>query len=289
VVRLLGEGQVSFKKCLATLEQKDRDIPQALVTLDDPNREMEMPEPVGPKPDGPQVRLDGCYVRGTGDLVGVRASRPFLLDIKETLVALDGSLLVVDGNMRELPIKPSAQITLNHVTAYLADHLILLRGKADAKTPPGLVHTQVVQASNCLFVSAGRMNTKALICLDGVSEGEMKNLFSWESGQQNAYRCTQFVEMHSRVEGSMSVNYRQDQWELFAKDQDRVFATTVKFRDWPPAGERRLTEALASVFKLAQPDSLGARDGTPAPGANVDLLPTPYQGRETGPQLPPDK
>ena len=66
-------------------------------------------------------------MRGAGDLLAVRPSRPFELQLEESLVSLEGSLVVVDGGPGELGTAPLSQIQLKKVTAYLTDHSVWLK------------------------------------------------------------------------------------------------------------------------------------------------------------------
>jgi hypothetical protein len=152
-VLVAGDGRIILKRCVATLE-KDGDVPVALVALADPAAAMKT-DPTVVRTMVPLVRLEGCFVRGDGDLVSARASRPFNLEIEDTLAVLDGSLVVVDNNPREPAARPAVQVGLRQTTAYLTENLFQLRGNRDeAKAQVGLVPTQMNQVNNCLFVSA---------------------------------------------------------------------------------------------------------------------------------------
>src|SRR5262249_10617433 len=133
----------------------------------------------------PRIAIEGCFARGMGNLLAVRASRPFELHVEKSLAALDGSLLVVDGTTKETG-RGRAQITLEQVTTYLTDHLLFLRAASEeGKTMKGLVPTQVKSSTNCLFASAGG---KSLVHLEGVDTDEqLRRLFSWGEGRHNLY------------------------------------------------------------------------------------------------------
>jgi hypothetical protein len=148
LVTIVGTGQCTFKECAATLDGTDG-VTLSVVTLADPNTAMRS-EPRASRPT-PDVRFQDCFVRGQGDLVAVRASRPFRLDVENALVVLTGSLLSVDGNSDDTPVPAAAQLTLNRLTTYLTDHLVVLRA---SRTGKGLVFTQAT-ASDCLFAPAG--------------------------------------------------------------------------------------------------------------------------------------
>src|SRR5262249_8973167 len=130
----------------------DTQVARALFALPDPNNIMRK-DAKGPSQGGPRLRLDGCFVRGEADLVSVRGSHAFSLEGEDSLLTLDGSLLVVDGSTKEPPTKPPVQITLTRITAHLSKPLLTLRA-CETKTMPGLVPTHVLQIANSIFSSA---------------------------------------------------------------------------------------------------------------------------------------
>src|SRR5262249_16217123 len=104
VVSLAGNGQATFLNCAATLTESNGvgggDQAFASVVGEDDSGA-----------DGPKVELRKCFVRGRGDLLLVRGSRPFVLDLDNSLIALDGSLASVLGQPKEPRLTPEAQIT----------------------------------------------------------------------------------------------------------------------------------------------------------------------------------
>jgi len=237
---------------------------------------------MNPAPAGqaePRIQLDGCFVRGAGDLISVRASRPVDAVIEDTLAVLDGSLFVVDGNPNQKDVAGRtrfATLTLNRVTTYLTDHLVWLRAhRQDGMNSRGLVPTQVRAATNCLFASA---NGKSLVHLDGVdNEDQMKRLFTWSDGRHNAYsNYNTWLDQKPGTESeSMApLPYGKSQWESFAQESDsRV--ERVRFGTPLPV-ELPLFRATADNFKLA-----GDTNGQ-GYGAEVDRLPRPYEAIESG-------
>lgn len=262
VVLLLGDGQCTFKNCVATLDPA-KEVPLALVSLADPAGLMKMDPPM-PRPMDPHVRLDNCFVRGEGDLVSVRSSRAFNLDVDDSLISLDGSLLMVEAATKEVPAKAHALVNLRQVTAVLGKHLVLLRREENRQA---LVPTQVANASSCLFHAA---RGKALIHLDGIdTEEQVKRFFSWGEGKGNTYSgFTQMLEQMPRGEAVMPLpSYDQDKWKTFTPgDLDRRFAR-VKFVAWPIA-ERTQAQTWPADFKVKEPEGLKC-------GATTDRLPRP--------------
>lgn len=269
VVILAGDGQCSFKNCVATLEAS-KEVRVALLTLADSSVVMKM---APPSPQVPRVRLENCFVRGDGDLISVRASRPFHLDLEDCLVALEGSLLTVDGNPKEIPVK-SARVSLRQVTAFLGEHLILLRA-AKEEMKQGLVPTEVSPASNCLFHSA---RGKTLVHLEGVDTDEqMRRLFSWE-GTQNLYSgFTSLLDQQPRGDNAVALPpYDPERWETFAKGETERRYAKVKFTSWPVL-DRPLSRSWPMNFGIKEPD--GIRCGSP-----VEKLPRPVEERTSEPE-----
>jgi hypothetical protein len=172
IVDLTGDGQCQLQDCVATLElgEASRGKPFALVFLTDPSRFMKM-EPAL-QPQTPRVELKRCFVRGQGDLLIVRATRPLNLDVENCLIALAGSFLIVEGNARPAPGAPEVKgtgnpvevkVNLNQVTAYLSEYLVRLRAGKESEEP---VPVRMAAAQNCLFASAE--GKAALIHLDGM-------------------------------------------------------------------------------------------------------------------------
>jgi serine/threonine protein kinase len=278
VVTLMGDGQCVFKNCVATLEET-KEVPLSLVTLADPSSVMKMnPHPSGQQ--DPRIEIDGCFVRGAGDLVSIRASRTFDLNIENSLVVLDGSLLLIEGNATPKDVNSRGRggaITLNHVSTQLNDHLIWLRAhQQEGMSAKGLVPTQVKSATNCLFVSA---NGKSLIHLDGVDTDEqMKRLFAWSESRHNAYgNFISWLDLKPAVEGeNMSpVPFGRTQWESFTQETDSRYER-IRFSA-PMPGDLPLARAALENFRIAPESNVQGF------GADVDRLPRPYERSETSP------
>jgi serine/threonine protein kinase len=269
VVAIMGDGQCTFKDCVVTLEG-NRQVPLSLITLGDPSEAMRMGAPPAQE-QIPRVEAEGCFVRGTGNLVTVRASRAFNLKVDSSLVALDGSLLLIEGSAKDLGARGYATLTLNQVTTYLTEHLILLRAFRDeSKNSKGLVLTQVSAPVDCLFVSANK--SKSLIHLEGFeSEEQMKRLFSWRGGQHNAYNCTPLLDQQPWEDSPMMAPtpYGMTQWKDFTQEQDGRF-DKVKFSE-PLGPETPLAKVKPADFKVK------SEMNQPRYGADSERLPKPFE------------
>jgi serine/threonine protein kinase len=265
VLALVGDGQCVFKDCVATLEET-REVPVALVTLTDPGSVVRMGGTPPPRQPGARIRVEGCFVRGGGDLVAVRPSRPFELRVEDTLLALDGSILYVEGAAKEPPAHAIAQVSLKKVTAYLADHAFLLRAcREEGKPARGLSQTQMVSVLDCLFASSGG---KSLVHLDGVdTEDQMRRLISWGEGRHNAYcNFAQLMDQQPREADMSLLPFDRQRWEDFTRELDGRFGK-AKFAS--PPGEGALPRVLPGDFRIKAESDLNGY------GADLDRLPTP--------------
>ena len=182
----------------------------------------------------------------------MRVSRPFELKAEDSLLALNGSMLVIDANSKETSASRSAGITLSHVTTYLTDHLISLRAAKESGTK-GLVTTQIKSASDCLFVGAAG---KALIHLEGIDmpEGQMQRYVSWSDSQRNTYsNYTQFLEQQPASDAMPQPPLTANAWRDFTGDPDSSRFERVRFSA-PSSGERcaRLPAASRSPFTISR-------------------------------------
>jgi hypothetical protein len=264
VAEVIGDGQCVFKNCVATLEDP-KGKPLALVTLTDSSKVMRT-EAAPPPQQTPRVHLENCFVRGQGDLMAVRASRSAEVKIENSLITLAGSFLNVESNAKDAATA-ALVVKLTHVTAYLSDNLVRLRSDKDGTEP---VPIQVNPAVNCLFASA---DGKALVHLDGLEVTNMKHLFSWEGGKQNAYSKFQpMLDQQPKGDEIPLLTYDQQRWKSFTGEPDGLFLTTVKFAD-PPNPDAPLAKALVQ----AQPEHFKVKTETAQQGygADVSELPKP--------------
>ncbi len=179
LIDLAGHGRCVLTDCLITLDGHDR--PQtrlAVAALSDPGKAM-MPS-AGPTGAAPQLALDGCFVRGDGDLISCQTSRPLDFKAVNTLAALKGSLLNVEV-AADAPAAPTGPmtLTLDRVTTYLAGNLIHLRPGKDLRSLTAVS----CAPSHCLFVAAAR-DPQALIHLDNsdADEKAVQKLVLWAPG-----------------------------------------------------------------------------------------------------------
>jgi hypothetical protein len=211
----------------------------SVVTLLDTRDAMKMPVRE-PRPN-PEIQLEACLLRGEGEGVSVRASRPFDLGLDNCIVALAGSLVGVEGNGSETTSPAGARIKLERVTTFLRDHLLYLRA---GKSGKGLVPA-AVSAVNCLFAAAG---DRTFIHLDGPdSEKQMKELFFWE-GRHNAYSGFDNLLDQQPAGETVMLRYDQQKWRMFFNEGDPQ-PLFVRARCFDPPADRPLSQALPEDFR----------------------------------------
>ena len=267
VAAIMGDGQLTMKDCVVTLEES-RETPLYMVTLADPTGSGVIrmdPQPAGQQQ--PSVHLENCFIRGAGDLMYVRASRPFNLQVDNCLVALDGSFLIVDGAGKDPGMRSRSEIVLKQMTAYLTNHLVWLRAsREEGRATKGLTPTYVQSATDCIFASA---TGKALVHLDGFdAEEQMKRSFAWGDSKHNLYaNYDQLLDQVPFTEAEMMppTPYGRQEWGEFTKDSDPRF-DRLRFVG-VPTHDAVLAKILAADFRMKVDANLQTT------GAELDRLP----------------
>ena len=84
---------------------------------------------------GPRLLLENCLVRGDGDLLLARATRPAALEMTNTLAALAGSVYAAEfpGGATAPPAAHKFTLAMKNVTAYLSGPLVRLKPEKGAR------------------------------------------------------------------------------------------------------------------------------------------------------------
>jgi serine/threonine protein kinase len=220
VFSLMGSGQCLLNDCVLTLEPGDLEVPLAVAVLPDPGGQVKVDMPESRSSEqGPRLELNNCLVRGSGDLLWARATRPAELILKNTQAVLTGSVLTVKGGKDETtPASGRLLLQLDYVTTYLGGHLLKM------KAAGGLKYLEPVEckANNCLFLAAPESDY-AMIHLEGPSAAE-KNLpdkVQWAAGR-NAYGGFSYplAQVSADTEMRMPRGLNPDQWKTFSGEAD---------------------------------------------------------------------
>jgi hypothetical protein len=279
LVVLPGGGQIEIRNSVITMDEGE-DL--AAVLLTDPRGEMMM-APAGPANwPSPKVTFENVFVRGRGRLVAVKQSRPFELDVKNALVALDGTLIDIDPSTADPSAFGSgAVVQLNRVTTYLGGSLVHFRA-AERKTemaPAGLARTDVI-ANNCVFAPAGS-SADPLVRADRLdSKEQVEKWFGWK-GRDNVYgydKKNVVLEIRPADLEAMPIKpIDGDRWLEMTQEEGDPFAS-VRFsygEGLPQAGQGR-------KFLVVRPIDFGpARSDPPRPEGSPDVgaptdVPVPF-------------
>jgi serine/threonine protein kinase len=276
VVTIVGDGECAMSNCLATLDKADNnpDRDLALLTVLDTANVMKM-QPQAPRAS-PELRLEDCFVRGKGELLAVRSSRLFRLQVDKSLVALDGNFLTVKGSARDVAIQPPAAITLTRVTTYLTGHLLWLRATAaeqTARNSRGLVQTQITSATDCLFAAAAG---RSLIHLDGIDQPEA--YFIWTENRNNLFSNFKagFLDQQAPKDEIMPPPpYDKSKWESVTSPVKPLYLS-VRFAS--ASLESPFTSVTPSDFRVIVDGGSDLQDH----GAIIKELPVPRGPSQPG-------
>ncbi|MBO0700379.1 MAG: hypothetical protein J2P46_18420, partial [Zavarzinella sp.] len=234
VAVLPGGGQLEVRNCVITMEDGE-DL--AAVTLVEPKNEMMM-GPAGPdRWPVPRVTFENVFVRGRGHLLSVKGSRPFELDVKNAVAALDSAAIDVEPSSSDPSAAGSGVVKLSRVTAYLGASLVHVRAAADRKPDagPGLARTEVT-AANSLFVPAAGMGGEAepLVRADRLPNREEVDRWLGWRGEDSVYgydRKKGLLE-YRPTDAMSPVRLTGDDW--LTAEKDRFLGVTFPTRKGLP-------------------------------------------------------
>jgi hypothetical protein len=260
VVAMAGDGECVFQHCTVTMESA-ADVALSVVQIADPNQVMKMENGGPPKAAArPGVRFEESFVRGEGDVVVVRVSRPMEVEAKNTLVAVDGSFLQTTAREDAVPMGASVGVVLRESTLHVGQHLV--RMKTAGGDTRGLVPLSC-QAHDCLFLAT---ENRALVHLDGpeTTGDKLRGLLVW-NGSRNAYVGYMRMLDQTPNDNSMALPpVEQQEWMRFTGESDAAFKG-VKLAT-PPEGP------LARVVPAAYTPRVDA-NLMGSFGAELDKLP----------------
>lgn len=219
-----------------------------------------------------EIEITDSLIRGDADLFFVKHAEPARLAVKQSAVAVQGSLLFDRGHT-ELPNENAQlELRLEHVTAVLGGGLV----RFDSGMQPRRVLPVQVTSSNCIYSNT---SSGALVTMSGnAPPQDFRGLLSWV-GQSNFYDRFQTFWAISSTE-SMG---RSDAWDYVAwknnwteaaEANPRLDAVVWKKRQW---ANKPLAELIPSDFALDRESAnnaavSGATNFTDV-GANLAGLP----------------
>ncbi|MBC8115899.1 MAG: serine/threonine protein kinase [Candidatus Saccharimonas sp.] len=222
----------------------------------------------------PKVSISESLVRGECDLILLRDAVPVRFQIKDVLVALQGSLFHAMCQT-ELANVESERVTLelDHATCCLSEGLIVTEGidNLTDRTPPMLV----IARNNILSCGPNR----PLIAMKDAGDlMDMQRLFFW-NGDRNYYdSMAVFWQLGGRQPAATARQLDFDAWRNYWGGNEGTGSTNaaVVWRTKP--SDRTWTKMTADAVELntmatSNPAVNGASDGTNA-GVTLSKLPS---------------
>lgn len=175
--------------------------------MNDPNK---APESV------PTVVLSDCFIRGDGDVVALKESKPVSVQVSRSLAILGGSLLhqqqaaPKDISGKEPPAGDVIALRMSSSAFFFAEPLVTLQS---GKLKPWHQHPlRVESADSCLFTT---LEDRPLVSLETLEDREkLSAIFEWK-GAGNAY-----AQFKTAVIEQTSADFRLDE-EGWKNDIDR--------------------------------------------------------------------
>ena len=258
VVALVGDGEAILRDCAVTLSRVG-DASLSLATLTEPGKVMKPDMPTARSRDqGPRLVLDRCLVRGDGDLLWARATRPFAMEMKQSFAALSGPLLRIDadGDAAAPLLAQKVDVSLESSTVYHSSPLIRVKVAKDVR---GVVPI-ACDARSCLLVPAtARLSLIKLTAPEG-DEGALREKFTWK-GSKNAYG--EYASQFGQEPGAMMIPaVGMEKWKIPGEETGK-FGIKLKLPSRVPS---TFAETRPGQFEWQQP---------PEAGADPTVLPQP--------------
>jgi serine/threonine protein kinase len=271
-VRLAGGAGCGFRRCVVTLDEGDDK--SAVVVLAGPESEM-MRMAGGAAP--PRMKFEDCLIRGTGRGIWVQAARPFSLELTNSVVATEGSFLVLDAPTRDLPGAARGKLSLTRLTAALAGPFLDIRAGRGTNGRPNVMPLDV-DASRCLFAAVG--TPRPLVIVDGGDPAEPDQYVTWQADPPSRYlnwdrSGTMFeVRPADAIGGAAILQLDVDEWlRRITKEPGRSLSRTRPPRfPTSPRALADITAADVAVGRRGEPFA-------PADSSGVDpnAVPKPVE------------
>jgi serine/threonine protein kinase len=267
VLMLAGAAECAFQHCVVTMDD-NAGIPSAVVLLSAEADSMAQLADKSP----PHIRLDNCFIRGRGDLLTVRPSRPFHLELNNSLIGLDGSFVTIFGQPKETAFPTDGQIVCQHVTTYLNDYWLDFRANEEDRKMAGFARLQI-KCEKCRFVAGNNRPLLHGVGIDG--ETLMNQVLSW-GNRSNLYgNFTQMldVELPNATTMMPMMPLTAKNWRnLTFEGEDSFVEMQIAHK---PAADRLWSRMRADDFTAKRLDMKKSDINPNDFGANAAELPAP--------------
>jgi hypothetical protein len=284
-VNVLAGRECIFRNCTFTLDEEGTKY-ASIVTMSDAGKEMKMEGPAMSTP--PRIEFEACLIRGKGRALSVPQSRPFALDMQQSITALDGPVVFAKTAGRDVGPGAAASIHLSRVTALLGGPFIELQGGAfGAMRASGLVQTSVT-ADRCLFAAVSGAG-QPMVEVEGTDLDRMdpNRVLTWKSTDTN--RFVNFEPTSPIVvvkpDGGTAQSWTWTEWLPFARVAGRPVGK-VTFAE-EPKGLKDLAAVKprdVEVKGVEFPDLTDAKPGDAGADPTEVATPPDAMRNETAPE-----
>lgn len=279
-VTLVAGRECSFRNCTFTLDEHDGKI-ATVVTLADSSKVMKMDGPG--MASAPRIEFEGCLIRGKGRALAVSSSRPFNLDMENTITGLDGPVIFANNAGRDLGGGNGSAIRLSRVTALLGGPFIELHGGAfGVMKSSGLVQT-TISSDRCLFAAVPGAATP-MVEVEGTDfdRSDPNRVLKWETREPSRFvnfGTTAPVIVKSEAGGTQEWMWRE--WIEFARELSAGRTVgKVAFAD-EPDNQKDLSKLKPADVRVKSVDLPDLPDAKPSDaGADTEKVALPPEANK---------
>jgi serine/threonine-protein kinase len=277
LVSLEGSGRILLQGVTVTAEDTDRDLTAVVELLPAPVSQMAKDmKMMNMETEGYEatfeVKIYRSFIRGNCNVFQSRHTLPGRLEVEQSAIAVEGSLLRAEGDLDMRDDSDHVELTLNHATCIVGNSLLRMDS---GDTPRDLLPVHVRNTRDNLFATATSSNP--LVSLSGRSDLDtFQHLLRWD-GLNNFY--TGF-EVFWTVSASEFVPRKFEAWVAEWKrspdtrDEGARNGGVIWLGEWDRV--EPLSEILASDLALSRnPANLALDSAADRTNAGADLTQLP--------------
>jgi hypothetical protein len=275
LVSLEGNGRILLQGVTVTAEESGPDLAAIVELLPAPvsqmAKDMKMMNMDNERPDASfEVKMYKSFIRGSCNVFQTRHTLPGRLEVEQSAIAVEGSLLRAEGDLDMRDDRDHVELTLDHATCIVGNSLINLES---GETPRDLLPVHVRNTRDNLIATN---TSNPLVAMSGRSDLDtFQRLLRWD-GLKNFYTGFELFWMVSATE---FVPRRFDAWvgewrrSSDTREESAVNGGVLWQGQWDRMEFAEITASdLALKRDLANPAIENASDRTNV-GADLTQLP----------------
>jgi serine/threonine-protein kinase len=216
----------------------------------------------------PRIAIRDCFIRTGGDLLTIPSARPAELEVTNSLIASEGSLVHARGGRSkssEAPIRLG--LKLERTTVRADGGLVHLEG---VPGEPDLPQASIQAAHSIVGLSDG---DDPLVRVDGHEQSldSLKDRIRWEGNRVGYYQVRVYRRDQVNRTGVFSTLYNRQDWTAAARTDRQAIHEDLKFQNWSPS---------TPAWKVRR-DDFQLVSGSALAGDGPDLLKIPRAPSES--------